>query len=260
MRVYVMTDLEGISGVVDIAYMDMAKDFYRTARELLTAEVNAAAAACFDAGATEVAVRDGHHTGCNFITQQLDRRIVLDKAPTHWTASLDATFDATVLIGAHAMAGTLGGFLDHTMSSTEWFAYSINGRPLGEIGMWATMAGHFKVPLVYVAGDRAACDEAAALLKGVATTAVKRGAGRNRATGLHPDAAHEAIRADLAGALAAGPKVWPRPLVWRKPLTVRLTFCRSDMADDRVARSGDLKRVDARTVERRTSSQLEIVL
>ncbi len=44
-------------------------------------------------------------------------------------------------IGAHAMAGTTNGFLDHTMSSRSWYEYRVNGRLTGEQGMWALCAG-----------------------------------------------------------------------------------------------------------------------
>lgn len=258
MRVYIMTDLEGISGIVDIAYMDIKSDYYRTARTLLMGDVNAAIAGCFDGGATEVVVSDGHHRGNNFITSLLDSRAICDKIRNPWTGSLDKSFDATLFVGTHAMAGTLNAFLDHTMCPETWFEYSINGRPLGEIGMWATMAGHHKVPLVYTCGDAAACREAEALVPGIVTTPVKTGAGRNNAMGMHPADANEAIRHDVARAIAAGRKKFPRPLIWKKPVTVQLIYNRSDQADGCEHRG--LTRVDARTVVKKVNNQFDIVL
>ena len=262
MRVYIMTDLEGISGIVDFEYMDRASHFYQSARELLMGDVNAAIAGCFDGGASEVVVRDGHHTGNNFVTSLLDPRATLDRDSPPWTASLDGSFDATMFVGTHGMAGTLNGFLDHTMSSTQWFEFTINGKPLGEIGMWATMASHFRVPLVYTCGDEAACKEARKLLPGIVATPVKHGVGRNRAVGLHPDKAHELIRHDAAAALAgaAGPRKFAKCIQWRKPLTIRLTFYRSDYADACATGNASLKRINARTVEKKTNSLLDIVI
>lgn len=260
MRIYIMTDLEGISGVVDIEYMDRELPFYQSARELLMGDVNAAIAGCFDGGASEVVVRDGHATGCNFMPELLDRRAVLDRKSGPWTASLAESFDATMFVGVHAMAGTLNGFLDHTQNSRMWWRYSINGKPVGEIGQWATMASHFKVPVVYVSGDEAGCREAEQLLPGVVTTAVKRGVGRNRAVGMHPSAAHDAIRRDAARALAGGPRSFPKLIKWKQPMTVELTFYRSDMADARCAGNRALKRIDARTVRKETRSLLDILI
>jgi D-aminopeptidase len=89
------------------------------------------------------------------------------------------------------------------------------------------------------------------------TTAVKRGVGRMRAVGMHPSAAHESIRADVARALKA--KKWPKPLTWRKPLTCRLVVTRSDYADGRDGRTG-VKRIDARTIEKKARRQLDILI
>ncbi|MCG3177830.1 MAG: hypothetical protein BIFFINMI_00150 [Phycisphaerae bacterium] len=258
-KVYIMVDMEGISGIVDIAYMDQTSDFYRTGRTLLTEDMNAAVAGCFDGGADEVWVLDAHSQGCNIEPALLDERAILDKNRSRWCGSLDETFDATLIVGQHAMAGTLNGFLDHTQSSKAWFSYSINGRPIGEIGQWATMAGHFDVPLIYLAGDQAACDEAADLIPGIVTTAVKKGVGRNRAVGMHPNHAHATIRRDAARAVAAKKSKFPRPLKWKLPMTCRLEYYRSDMADDRALR-GDVVRIDARTLEKKCKTQADILL
>jgi len=260
MRIYIMTDLEGISGVVGIEYMDRELPFYQDARELLMGDVNAAIAGCFDGGATEVVIRDGHGGGNNFITDRLDRRAALDRKSDIWTASLDTSFDATMFVGVHAMAGTLNGFLDHTQNSRMWWRYTINGRLCGEIAQWATMASHFKVPVAYISGDQAGCQEAADLLPGVVTTAVKKGVGRNRAVGVHPDLAHEAIRHDAARAIIDGKKRLPKLIRWNRPMTARLTFYRSDMADARCTANGRLKRIDARTVEKKANSLLDIMI
>ena len=257
MRIYIMTDLEGISGIVESCYMDVKSEYYRSARQLLMGDVNAAIAGCFDGGATEVVVKDGHFRGNNFIMDQLDPRAVTDKVKDPWTGILDRSFDATMFVGTHAMAGTLNAFLDHTMCPDTWHEYSINGKPLGEIGMWATMAGHFKLPLVYTCGDAAACREAAKLIPGIVTTAVKTGQGRNNAMGPHPSDAQDAIRRDAARAVSAGKKGFPKPLLWKKPLTVQLIVNRSDMADNF---GQGTTRLDARTVTKKVNNQFDIVL
>ena len=260
MRVYIMTDLEGISGVVDIDYMDRELSFYPDARKLLMGDVNAAIAGCFDSGATEVVIRDGHGGGTNFITDLLDRRAVLDRKTDMWTASLDDSFDATMFVGVHAMAGTLNGFLDHTQNSRMWWRYTINGKPCGEIAQWATMASHFKVPVVYICGDQAGCDEAEALLPGVVTTAVKQG-----------------VRAEPGGRHAPhpGPRRHPhrrRPGVgWRHeelPQADPVEETDNRQADVLPQRHGGrplrrqlaLKRVDARTVEKTTRDLLDVLI
>jgi D-amino peptidase len=257
MKIYIMTDLEGISGVSEAACMERGSLFYHDARRYLMGDLNAAIAGCFDGGADAVVVRDGHGGGINFIMDQLDERVVHDFGSKPWTGMLDESFDATMIVGQHAMAGTLNGFLDHTMSSASWWEYSINGRPHGELGMWAAIAGHYGVPLIFVSGDRAGCEEAARFIEGVVTVPVKEGRGRNRASCRPVRQAQEEIRAGVRRAVQGAGKVKPYKI--KLPATVQLVYYRSDMADDAVSRPG-VERVDARTVRKQVQSALDILL
>jgi len=51
------------------------------------------------------------------------------------------------------------------------------------------MAGYYDVPVIFVAGDKAVCDQARELLGNVETVAVKEGIGA-AALNLHPEVAH----------------------------------------------------------------------
>ncbi|MGH9579673.1 MAG: M55 family metallopeptidase, partial [Terriglobales bacterium] len=59
-KVYISADMEGIAGLVDTAQTAPTGREYALGRRLMTAEVNAAIAAAFEAGATEVLVNDSH--------------------------------------------------------------------------------------------------------------------------------------------------------------------------------------------------------
>ena len=78
MIVWICTDMEGLAGVDswDQCYdPDDNAPRYRYACEQLTAEANAAIAGCFDAGATEVHILDGHGRNRNRgFTADLDPR------------------------------------------------------------------------------------------------------------------------------------------------------------------------------------------
>ena len=64
MRVYVMTDMEGVCGVQDSEnWCEPSGRYYEQGRELLTREVNAAVEGFLEAGATDVLVADGHGYG-----------------------------------------------------------------------------------------------------------------------------------------------------------------------------------------------------
>ena len=107
MKIFIMTDLEGVSGVLnslDWCYSDGRN--YDLAKELLTREVNAAIEGFSVAGATEFLVVDGHGPG-GISPVLLDSRADLLRGLSNgYPYELDATFDAIVWIGQHAMSRT----------------------------------------------------------------------------------------------------------------------------------------------------------
>ena len=64
MKVYVMTDMEGVAGVIDSPnYCFPESRYYERGCELTTLEVNAAIEGALAAGATDIFVTDGHGHG-----------------------------------------------------------------------------------------------------------------------------------------------------------------------------------------------------
>lgn len=248
MKIYVVCDMEGASGLWMREQVDPSASRYGEGRELLTADVNAAVAGAFESGATEVVVCDSHGGGGNLSITRADARATYETpAETSPMPSLDESFAGLILVGQHAMAGTLNGFLDHTVNSRSWFEFRINGQCVGEIGIVAALAGDFGVPLIMVSGDEAACREAGEQFPGIVTVAVKRGLSRSRASCVHPERAHTLIQGGTAEALAKRHERKPCRLA--APVTAELTYYRSDYADASAARPG-VERVDARTVRR----------
>lgn len=177
MNIYICTDLEAVAGVIDSlnwCYPD--GNSYAAAKELLTLETNAAIEGFLAAGAERIVVCDGHGWGG------------LDPAKLHPSAELiagsfsyvgyplglDSGFDVFAWIGQHAMAGTPYGHLAHT-GSFSVLEIRFNGAPIGEMGQFAYIAAELGVRPIFFSGDRAGCDEAAALIPGIETVAVKEG-------------------------------------------------------------------------------------
>jgi D-amino peptidase len=257
MKVYIHTDLEGVSGVDTIEAMDKGKPAYRAACERMMADINAAVDGAIAGGATHVTVLDSHGGGGNFIAELLDRRAEADpKQNGKWWGCLDRSYAGTFFIGAHAMAGTLNGFLDHTQSSATWFEYTLNGRAMGELAQWAIVAGSFGVPMLMVSGDQAACDEAARFFDPVHTAVVKRGIGRNRAELVPGQEALDRIREAARQSMALVGRA--KPLRPRSPMEIKLRMNRSDYCDDLARRPG-WERLDARTCRKVTSDPLSIL-
>ena len=148
MKIYVLADMEGISGIRKIEEVKSdSPSEYEYGRKLMMQDINAAVEGCFSGGAVEVVVADTHGGGGQVRIGEMDPRAMYE-TPNGGVMmpSLDETFDGVILLGHHAKAGTLDGFLDHTMSSMAWFEYRINDIVVGEIGIEAAWAGHFDVP------------------------------------------------------------------------------------------------------------------
>ena len=101
--------------------------------------------------------------------------------------------DGLFLLGYHAMAGTLGANLEHTMTSAAWHRFCVDGRPYGELGIDAEIAAEYGVPVVMVSGDDKLCAEAQEWLGEVECAQVKWGIGRQSALCLSPARGQELV-------------------------------------------------------------------
>jgi D-amino peptidase len=239
MKIGIMTDMEGLAGVDDWEQCYATDDHdpaYLHGLAQLAADTNATVAGCFDAGATEVIVWDGHgrNRQSAFTRVALDPRATLRKivigAPLVFE-DLDAGMAGVLMVGQHAMAGTLHGFLDHTQCPKEICRFLINGNEHGEMSQLALFAGAYGVPLVHVSGDVALCAEANHLFPWVRTTATKRGTGWATCE-LYPAAdVRDQIRRDVAAALRriGVAQTWSAPA----PTKVAVEYGWSALADER---------------------------
>jgi D-amino peptidase len=252
MIVWICTDMEGLAGVDrwEQCYdPDDDSAAYLHGRAQLTADANAAIAGCFDAGATEVRILDGHGRNRNKgFTADLDPRAqtvwLAGTSPTRWEG-LDETVHAVAVIGQHAMAGTLQGFLDHTQIPKELCRYQINGQDAGEMSQLAVYAGSFGVPLAYASGDEALCQEAYRLFPHVATTPTKCGTGWETCELYPAERVRQNIRLDIARALLAAERAHATRIA--PPIDIRVEWAWSARAD-RLASILGVRREDARTV------------
>jgi len=187
-KIYVVTDLEGISGIYKFAQTrEPGTPLYREACEYFMGDVAAVVRGLRDAGASDVLVLDGHGTqavvphlmepGARYVTG-VPRPGVL------W--GLDQSYAGIVMLGYHAMMGTPDGVLHHTQSSKTENRYWYNGVESGELVQMAAIAGHFGVPPILVTGDDATCREARKFFgPECVTVSVKQGLAREAAV-LYP--------------------------------------------------------------------------
>ncbi len=260
MNVYIMTDMEGISGICRGGQCASGSADWEKSRPLVEAEFNAAVAGAAAGEARRIVVNDAHGGGQgNIRIEEMDDRAEYERplgGGNMMPALADGKFDVGFHIGAHAMAGTQDAFLDHTQSSGSWHNFWVNGKLWGELAQFAAYMGHFNIPLVLVTGDEAACAEARELLGKIETVAVKTALGRQLARCMTPGAAHRKIQEAAGRALHLKKKV--EPFKVKLPAEVVIEFNRSSHADSAAANPG-IERVDARTVRKTAETAREIV-
>jgi D-amino peptidase len=175
MKLYLMTDLEGVSGVMNFHdWCTPDSRYYEVAKQLLTEEVNAAVRGFRAGGATEIVVADGHGAGAIDI-RLLDSHVELDRGWPHgYPFGLDESFDCIAWVGQHAKSGSEYAHLPHT-GGFDILDFTVNGKSLGEFGLLATCAGAMGIRAIFGSGDLAFTKEAQELVPGIETVSVKRG-------------------------------------------------------------------------------------
>jgi len=250
MKVCIVVDMEGISGVVLDAQTDASYAIYQEARRQFTADANAAVEGAIAGGADQVVVVDGHGAGpttTNLIYSELDPRgeYVMGQTWRHSREWLDDGYDAAMLVGFHAMAGTERGVVDHTMT-LKWINFLLNGERMGETGICAALFGERGVPVVMVAGDEPACLEARTLLGDqVVLAPVKVPLARQCARCLSPAQAHELVSLSAKQAVARIREA--RPYSVARPTTIAIEMHTTESARPYLGQTG-IKVVDGRTV------------
>jgi D-amino peptidase len=246
MKVFISADMEGISGIVSDSQTGTEDKEYDRSRKLMTAEVNAAIDGAVAAGAKEIIVNDSHGSMHNILIEQLNpaaQLITGSPKPFSMMQGIDTSFNAALFIGYHAQIGTAYSTLDHSYTSRV-YQVSLNGRPMGETGLNAALAGYFKVPVVLVTGDRALTEEATTYLGDIETVAVKESFSRSAAKCLPPSVVHGMIREAAQRALKKG----GRPFVIPSPITLTVDFASTAYADYAELVPGS-KRIGGRRLE-----------
>ena len=181
MRVHVISDMEGVGGIVKGDQTNAGSAMFEEGRKLYTGEINAAVRGAKAAGATEIVVMDCHGAGEGFtfnslIAEDLDPacEFVVQEEWTGYTGFLEEGCDAALFVGMHAMAGTRDGVLNHTVSGTDWLNLSFNGTLVGETGINAALCGTWGCPVLLVTGDDAVCREATAAARRRADDGVRQ--------------------------------------------------------------------------------------
>lgn len=244
MKILIMCDMEGISGIVVWDQVTGGAPMYEEGRKLYTAEINAAVRGAKRAGATEIVVVDCHGAGGDWsfnslIPEELDPDCtwVAHHPWSRYTELLEDGADACLLVGMHARNNTQDGVLCHTISTVKWHNLWFNHDLVGEVGVNAALCGHYDCPILLVTGDEAVCRESNALLgNDLTTVAVKKGLTRYSARQIPPVRARKMIEDGAYQALQNFNAV--KPYVPSSPTTITIEVDQIEKMDDFKGRYG----------------------
>lgn len=223
LSVYISVDMEGVTGVVSQDQVAPGPEYERF-RQQMTAETNAAIDGAIEAGATRILVNDSHGSMRNLLIEKLRAPAELisnNIKPMGMMQDVDRGFDAVIMIGYHARAGSPVGILAHTGSGTI-HDLRINGHSVGEGGMNIYAAGAAGVPVVLISGDQIAVQQARELVPNIEGIQVKEAIGTRAARSIRPE---EALRLIQEGTKRALKRLGEfKPVVASTPVRFDVSF------------------------------------
>lgn len=228
MRVLIMADMEGVSGIICWNQVTGGDPMYEEARRLYTEEVNAAVRGARRAGATEIVAVDCHGAGGawtfnSFVPDMMECDWVSGHPWGRYTDFIEQGCDACLCVGMHARANTSDGGMCHTISTTTWRNLWFNEDLVGETGVNAAVCGVYGVPVVLVTGDQAVCREADELLgRGLTTVQVKQSLSTFSARNIPPAQARQKIEEGAFESLTNLSMNAVKPYQPSKPCTITI--------------------------------------
>lgn len=233
LKVLVVNDMEGISGIDDWHQIFHGYKEFKVGRRNVTEDVNAAIRGLRTAGVTEIRVVDNHGSSGpnkNIMPEKLEKNVKLyQDGPVHkrLKQAVDKTMAAAVFIGFHAMAETKDGFLRHTITLDP--RIKINGKLVGETAINAYALGEYGIPVIMVTGDQALVREASAFLPQIETVEVKTSSDCKTTKCLPLSKTSQLIEMAAKRALSRIDEFKPTRII--KPIKLEVSFSKKEQVE-----------------------------
>lgn len=258
MKAYISVDLEGINGILHSSQTQPNEPGYGRALRLLHQETNAVIEGLLEGGVKEIVVNDSHWDARNLYIEELVHHpgIFLRSGwqkPFSMVSGLNEAErrpDFAVFLGYHARAGHARGVLSHTYRAQIFFEVRLDGKPVGETGLNAALAGHFGVPVAMLSGDDTVIEEARDWLGDIALAQVKEAVSRYSAVFPSQKGNLEKLK-ETARTAAQNKQHW-RLLQAKQPCNIEITMFDPSMADAAELIPG-IERLSARDIAIRHS-------
>lgn len=196
-KLYISADIEGVAGICapNETNKAMVAEFTPFSDQM-TAEVAAACAGAYSAGVDSIMVKDAHWTARNIDQNKLyapegkDLHLIRGWSghPFMMVQELDDSYHAAAFIGYHSAGSKGGNPLSHTFSGSAFSRIQLNDVVVSEFLLYAYAAATVRVPVVFLSGDKAICEEGRRLIEGIETVETLEGIGNSVRTILPSDA------------------------------------------------------------------------
>ena len=241
MRLFLSVDMEGTTGLERLEEIFRGLPGYDTFRELMAGDTNAVIRGAIEGGATEIVVSDSHGYMCNIYPNDLTPGVLLKRGLLNrqWCQmkTFDASFDAVIMIGYHAKAGSSDAILAHTWI-TGFRDVRVNGLSVPEPALNGYLAGAFGVPVVMLGGDDFVAKEAYPVLGDIHYVQVKESLGFFKGKHLPIDKSRALLRDTARAAVRSFSKI--PPIKCELPVTIEVDLSADPVNDPAlVARADD---------------------
>ncbi|MFC1659280.1 M55 family metallopeptidase [Pseudomonadota bacterium] len=265
-KVWLYVDMEGINNISLWNQVNPACKEYAKNTKKLTKEVNAAIKGFCDGGVEEVKLNDLHWFYDNLIIKKLHKKAFPNIGPSlNIPKFFKEDFDVVGVVGMHAMAGTKNAILAHTWYLPSYIeSIKHDGKFIGEIGMIKFLAEEKGVPVIFISGDKAGCNEAQKTLPKI-FTAITKEKDSNKINCLSERKSNRLVRQKSKEAILnfiQSSKKYKKAKTSNKPIEV--VFATKNLTDliEQRCKLKKLKhnRIDAITIEFRGKKFSEILL
>ena len=260
MKIYISADLEGVNGIVHSSQTQPGEPGYERGISLMHKELAAVIEGIYsDSRVSDIFVADAHWDARNLRAELLPRGVTLCSGWQRPFSMMSGVagdisgkqvvqkgFDGVFFVGYHARSGVACGVLSHTYRAQVYLDVKLNGVSVGETGLNAALAGHSNVPIAFLSGDDAACNEARNLLGSLTCVEVKKAISRYSAILMPMEESLDALRRGASEAMNKSDYwgIFSPP----RPSTLTLTMIDPSMADA-AELLPQVKRLDDRVVE-----------
>lgn len=223
-KLFISADIEGCAAVSAQHALAPDRWEWQAARRWMTEEVVAASEAAFELQYDEVIVADSHGNAHNIDPDKLPDNVWLVRSwprpLLHMQGIEDPEIDACAFIGYHESASGQNSVLAHTYHGGAFRAVRLNGETCSEGYLNAALAGEFRRPVVFVAGDEQTVADAKRYAPEAVTFVTKRSIGWRSAMSLPPAQVRRQLKEAMHRALDR--QVLPRPFLLKGPFRLEL--------------------------------------